>query len=115
MNSSDPSRCVGLVPRTGTDRTLHDLGLVPHPSRNDGTGLSIRPIRPVPGGCVEHTPGTDRGTDESSPRDRTELLIVLTVEDAEQIVDAARAEGNAADVIDALSILIDRATKRANR
>jgi len=48
-------------------------------------------------------------TDDGSTLDDAELFIVLSIDEAEQIVTAARHDGNAAAVIEALALLVDRA------
>jgi hypothetical protein len=42
-----------------------------------------------------------------------ETLIVSSIGEAEQIIEASRAAGTAAEVIDALSMLVDRAARYA--
>jgi hypothetical protein len=44
-----------------------------------------------------------------------EALIVISIDEAEQIIEASRAAGTAAEVIDALSMLVDRAARYAER
>jgi len=61
---------------------------------------------------MEYTPGTGRGTGRvQSPADRTDLFVVITLDEAEQIITAARHTGDAAAVIDALAHLVDRAAR----
>jgi len=45
----------------------------------------------------------------------SETLIVISIGEAEEIIEASRSAGTAAEVIDALSLLVDRAARYSQR